>query len=100
MIGYINILHYSLFHQSKVYYYNTKHFDGYSVIFITGTKMYMNYSAIYSTLKVIHLAEIIQKRCLKGWLAVVRLVYSPLHRRRYCVVAVAPSCGRGLDKLW
>ena len=71
----------------KSFYYITKRFDGYSVIFISGTKMYMNYSAIYSTLKVIHHAEIIQKRGLKGWLAVLRLVYSPLHRRLYCVVA-------------
>ena len=66
MIGYINILYYSLFHQSKVFIicdlifafdhnnfagkgpfskirsHITKRFDGYSVIFISGTKMYMN----------------------------------------------------------
>ena len=42
------ILHCSLFHQSNVFYYNTKRFDGYSVIFISGTKMYIDYSTIYS----------------------------------------------------
>ena len=81
MIGYINILHCSLFHQSK-FYYNTKRFDGYSVIFISGTKiMYINYSTIYSTLKVRHtFYRNHTKMGPKGWLAAVRLVYILLHK--------------------